>query len=223
MSPLMSPWRRPGCRQPRPPRAARGCDLLFSVSTQSAPEGIRTPNLLIRSQMLYPLSYGCLSVGADRHSVGRRVTLAPPSPSTKSGRTAYPARPAGPRRAGRPATPQSPDPRRRRTHRTRRPAGRHPAATYGSVAQVLQETDKQTVEILAVPDRCEPSHRIRTRMRSAALPGRAYLEDITSSAQHVDTVRTPPGRAVRTPGSHTGTTWCRAAPRERDGPRVDHH
>ena len=25
---------------------------------QSAPEGIRTPNLLIRSQMLYPLSYG---------------------------------------------------------------------------------------------------------------------------------------------------------------------
>jgi hypothetical protein len=24
----------------------------------SAPEGIRTPNLLIRSQMLYPLSYG---------------------------------------------------------------------------------------------------------------------------------------------------------------------
>ena len=29
-----------------------------SVSTQSAPEGIRTPNLLIRSQMLYPLSYG---------------------------------------------------------------------------------------------------------------------------------------------------------------------
>ena len=27
----------------------------------SAPEGIRTPNLLIRSQMLYPLSYGRLS------------------------------------------------------------------------------------------------------------------------------------------------------------------
>ena len=28
--------------------------------TWSAPEGIRTPNLLIRSQMLYPLSYGRL-------------------------------------------------------------------------------------------------------------------------------------------------------------------
>ncbi len=31
---------------------------LSSVSTQSAPGGIRTPNLLIRNQMLYPLSYG---------------------------------------------------------------------------------------------------------------------------------------------------------------------
>lgn len=30
----------------------------LAVSTRRAPEGIRTPNLLIRSQMLYPLSYG---------------------------------------------------------------------------------------------------------------------------------------------------------------------
>jgi hypothetical protein len=30
------------------------------VSRCGAPEGIRTPNLLIRSQMLYPLSYGRL-------------------------------------------------------------------------------------------------------------------------------------------------------------------
>jgi hypothetical protein len=29
-----------------------------SASGLSAPEEIRTPNLLIRSQMLYPLSYG---------------------------------------------------------------------------------------------------------------------------------------------------------------------
>ncbi len=29
-----------------------------TVSTQCAPGEIRTPNLLIRSQMLYPLSYG---------------------------------------------------------------------------------------------------------------------------------------------------------------------
>ena len=34
----------------------------------SAPEGIRTPNLLIRSQMLYPLSYGRNSV-PDRSPV----------------------------------------------------------------------------------------------------------------------------------------------------------
>src|SRR6478735_8992829 len=47
----------------------------YSVSTQSAPEGIRTPNLLIRSQMLYPLSYGCRCLSPFR--AGREVTLAP--------------------------------------------------------------------------------------------------------------------------------------------------
>ena len=31
---------------------------MLTVSTQCAPEETRTPNLLIRSQMLYPLSYG---------------------------------------------------------------------------------------------------------------------------------------------------------------------
>ena len=30
-----------------------------------APEGIRTPNLLIRSQMLYPLSYGRMSAAGQ--------------------------------------------------------------------------------------------------------------------------------------------------------------
>jgi hypothetical protein len=54
-----------GCRpqpvtaqQPRPCGAARGCDLRCCLNQQRAPGGIRTPNLLIRSQMLYPLSYG---------------------------------------------------------------------------------------------------------------------------------------------------------------------
>ena len=37
----------------------RDCHAM-SLCDQSAPEGIRTPNLLIRSQMLYPLSYGRL-------------------------------------------------------------------------------------------------------------------------------------------------------------------
>ena len=42
----------------KPPTAFPLAGGPSSVSTQSAPEGIRTPNLLIRSQMLYPLSYG---------------------------------------------------------------------------------------------------------------------------------------------------------------------
>ena len=75
-----------------------------SVSTQSAPEGIRTPNLLIRSQMLYPLSYG-------RQTRSRTTHRCPPRNSAKTSRAvrrgaslpAYPLRgksdpPAGPLR-----------------------------------------------------------------------------------------------------------------------------
>ena len=43
-----------------------------------APEGIRTPNLLIRSQMLYPLSYGLLfsvMYAADESAQRRREDL----------------------------------------------------------------------------------------------------------------------------------------------------
>ncbi len=37
------------------------------LGLSGAPEGIRTPNLLIRSQMLYPLSYGrILSLSEER-------------------------------------------------------------------------------------------------------------------------------------------------------------
>ena len=51
----------PGPRQrksPGPCGRFRGSDLQCCLNQQRAPEGIRTPNLLIRSQMLYPLSYG---------------------------------------------------------------------------------------------------------------------------------------------------------------------
>ncbi len=41
----------------------------------SAPEGIRTPNLLIRSQMLYPLSYGRRSSVMSRNLWRRREDL----------------------------------------------------------------------------------------------------------------------------------------------------
>ncbi len=43
-----------GVREARNPRSTG--DMTWGFV--SAPEGIRTPNLLIRSQMLYPLSYG---------------------------------------------------------------------------------------------------------------------------------------------------------------------
>ena len=38
---------------------------ICSVFLAGAPEGIRTPNLLIRSQMLYPLSYGRLGIACN--------------------------------------------------------------------------------------------------------------------------------------------------------------
>jgi hypothetical protein len=76
-------WARSGGPDPRPrtvrmpgtskpPTAFPLAGGPSSVSTQSAPEGIRTPNLLIRSQMLYPLSYGRQSrVRATReHTTG---------------------------------------------------------------------------------------------------------------------------------------------------------
>jgi hypothetical protein len=47
-----------------------------------APEGIRTPNLLIRSQMLYPLSYGRVSFiqlyGSDDRAVAEARGFEPP-------------------------------------------------------------------------------------------------------------------------------------------------
>jgi hypothetical protein len=46
----------------------------------SAPEEIRTPNLLIRSQMLYPLSYGRMSlvVWADESAAAEARGFEPP-------------------------------------------------------------------------------------------------------------------------------------------------
>ena len=52
----------------KPPTAFPLAGGPSSVSTQSAPEGIRTPNLLIRSQMLYPLSSGARRASAQRES-----------------------------------------------------------------------------------------------------------------------------------------------------------
>ncbi len=51
-----------------------------STSELRAPEGIRTPNLLIRSQMLYPLSYGRMSFScvADESAAAEARGFEPP-------------------------------------------------------------------------------------------------------------------------------------------------
>jgi hypothetical protein len=50
------------CRQNCRQRASHAAFTMPQIASDlRAPEGIRTPNLLIRSQMLYPLSYGRLS------------------------------------------------------------------------------------------------------------------------------------------------------------------
>ena len=61
----------------RDPLRAAGKDLALAVRAGQgyygtcAPEGIRTPNLLIRSQMLYPLSYGRSIFSCARLSLSR--------------------------------------------------------------------------------------------------------------------------------------------------------
>jgi hypothetical protein len=42
-----------------PAETARCAKRGLTCGDTGAPGGIRTPNLLIRSQMLYPLSHGC--------------------------------------------------------------------------------------------------------------------------------------------------------------------
>lgn len=59
-----------------PVRVAADQGSCVAVST-SAPEGTRTPNLLIRSQMLYPLSYGRMAM---RPTTRVQVAGAPPKP-----------------------------------------------------------------------------------------------------------------------------------------------
>jgi hypothetical protein len=52
----VAPSVAPRATQNAPRDFRRGAFRLFG---HGAAGGIRTPNLLIRSQMLYPLSYGC--------------------------------------------------------------------------------------------------------------------------------------------------------------------
>ena len=60
-----------------------GAKALLASGNAGAPGGIRTPNLLIRSQMLYPLSHGCWT--ADAHASRLRpVSLARIPPGVAS-------------------------------------------------------------------------------------------------------------------------------------------
>ena len=52
-----------------------GAKALLASGNAGAPGGIRTPNLLIRSQMLYPLSHGCWVASQPGADV-RRASLA---------------------------------------------------------------------------------------------------------------------------------------------------
>ena len=55
MAPAMAPRARPHRTRTRAKRKKKA----LTRENTGAPGGIRTPNLLIRSQMLYPLSHGC--------------------------------------------------------------------------------------------------------------------------------------------------------------------
>src|SRR3954447_21249425 len=103
-----------------------------SVSTQSAPEGIRTPNLLIRSQMLYPLSYGC--VVPSRGGTKSYLSASGPPPRNR-------ARPGLHERWA-----SAPPARTRRSAHAAYAIGlQEPLRSidsYGGVVKVLQETDK---------------------------------------------------------------------------------
>ena len=197
----MAPSTRAG--QPRhPDREPIG--VWCSVSTQSAPEGIRTPNLLIRSQMLYPLSYGCV-VPTTR--AGRRVTLAPRSAPRNRSPAAAPASARSPGIRRRAVTAASDDPDLR------------------LVLKFLQETDKTVVAFLAAAGGCEPSHRPSLLMPANGAPGDSVrLGVITSFVHHVDTC--DPATAAQDPtvSDHRhDVVPGRGAARERDGPELTTH
>jgi hypothetical protein len=70
------------------------------------------------------------------------------------------------------------------------------------------------VVFLAAPRRCEPSHRSPPCLRPKALPTARTLK----SSRHLFSMWTPaarsgPAQDPRGEQLHTGTTWCRAAPR----------
>ena len=82
-------------------RGCRGDRRIHAASTgcSGAPGGIRTPDLLIRSQLLYPLSYGRVAANRNRRRPGRQrrqllgdaYSSAPSSPASVPSTAALPA------------------------------------------------------------------------------------------------------------------------------------
>src|SRR4051795_9589823 len=70
-------------QEPRTVWTVRGSDLQCCLNQQRAPEGIRTPNLLIRSQMLYPLSYGRSVASGEPCATMQKATGQEPPPGNR--------------------------------------------------------------------------------------------------------------------------------------------
>jgi hypothetical protein len=73
---------------------------------------------------------------------------------------------------------------------------------------------QRVVGFLAAPTGCEPSHRPSPHLGPKALPAARTLK----SSRHLFSMWTPAARSGSAPDPrgeqlHTGTTWCRAAPR----------
>ena len=121
-------------QEPRTVWTIRGSDLQCCLNQQRAPEGIRTPNLLIRSQMLYPLSYGrSAAPGRTMRNVGRGYPTG--GPTRKS---------AGPADGGQPRRHPAADGGRRYDD-SPSPSGRAtPAAGEGHAAPPQRQARRHT-------------------------------------------------------------------------------
>ena len=216
-------------QEPRTVWTIRGSDLRCCLNQQRAPEGIRTPNLLIRSQMLYPLSYGrSAAPGRTMRNVGRGYPTGGPDPeigsSAMAGAPAPPRREAGGHAARRreAAARRRPRPERPGARRTRGPASAFAGPDIRrlmlelfvgfpwvvSASKPYAETPTTTTSF------CEPAHQRPTNCRCRARRAGRTLA-ATTRVQHVDT------RLDGAPGRHRNGRGPPGRGRERDGPRDD--
>ena len=195
-----------------------------------APVGIRTPNLLIRSQMLYPLSYGRQSRGwpqdwsriadppeHEPNRAGRPGDYAPAIPPSRSRDGVPHPRRTVLRPARLPVRAALPDPGRRAADalRGRRPAGRSagPDAPRRTDVELPLPAHGPVVRRRGVPrPRARPG-----RLRQVGQAGeavRAQLRPARRLGPRVGRGARPPRDHARVPGLGVAD---RAAPGRRDG------